>query len=83
MKDLDAATIRTLAQEFAKTQSTAVVVVNLAGNFVVAGPGAVPIAKKLAQGRAGGKDNLAQGSIPGFAAQDTKQAADALRKTLG
>lgn len=82
VKELDATTLRTLAQEFAKTQPTAVVVVNPQGNFVVAGPGAVPIAKKLAAGKAGGKDNLAQGSIPDFAAQDVRQAVDKLKQRL-
>ncbi|HWH09468.1 MAG TPA: hypothetical protein VNX21_09735 [Candidatus Thermoplasmatota archaeon] len=56
--------------------------VNLSGNFVVAGPGAVAIAKKLAEGKAGGKPDLAQGSIPGFSPSDAKQAVDALRKRL-
>ena len=82
VKQVDAATLRTLAQEYAKGQSRAVAVVNLAGNFVVAGPGAVTIAKKLAAGKAGGKDNLAQGSIPDFAATDTASAVSKLKQRL-
>lgn len=82
VKAVDAGTLRTLAVEFAKTAGTAVVVVNLQGSFVVAGPNAVPIAKKLAGGKAGGKPDLAQGSIPEFAPTSVAQAADALKKRL-
>lgn len=52
------------------------------GNFVVAGPNAVPLAKKLAAGRAGGKDQLAQGSVPDFGTPDAKTAVEKLRKLL-
>lgn len=83
VKSLDAGMLRNLAVEFAKGVPHAVVVANLQGNFVVAGPGAVAIAKKLAAGKAGGKDNLAQGSIPDFgAAQDAKQALERIREKL-
>jgi alanyl-tRNA synthetase len=82
VKDLDAALIRTLAQEYAKAQGHAVAVVNLAGVFVVAGPGAVAVAKKLAAGKAGGKPDLAQGSIADFAATQTQQAVEKLRQRL-
>ncbi len=83
VKAVDAGTLRTLAVEFAKGQPNAVALVNLQGNFVVAGPGAVDIAKKLAAGKAGGKPDLAQGSIPDFAAPDAKQAVERLRRLLG
>lgn len=42
----------------------------------------IPIAKKLAAGKAGGKPDLAQGSIPDFAAPDAKAAAEKLRQRL-
>jgi alanyl-tRNA synthetase len=83
VKPVDAGTLRTLAVEYQKQSGgAAVAVVNLQGNFVVAGPGAVPIAKKLAEGKAGGKPELAQGSISGFSPADPKQAVEALRKRL-
>ena len=82
IKAVDAATLRALAVEYAKGQTRAVAVVNLQGNFAIAGPGALAIAKKLAEGKAGGKPDLAQGSIPNFAPSDAKQAVDALRKRL-
>lgn len=82
VKAVDAATLRNLAQEYAKGAQGAVAVVNLQGAFVVAGPGAVPIAKKLAAGKAGGKPDLAQGSIPDFNAPDAKAAAERLAVLL-
>src|SRR5205823_3403776 len=83
VKQVDAGTLRNLAVEYAKQMpGHAVVVANLQGQFVVAGENAVPVAKKLAGGRAGGKPDLAQGSIPEFAPGDAKQAVDALRKRL-
>ena len=83
VKGVDAGTLRSLAQEYAKQAGKAVAVVNPQGQFVVAGAGAVPIAKKLAQGKAGGKPELAQGVIPDFGASDEKQAVEKLRKILG
>lgn len=82
IKAVDAATLRTLAVEFAKGQPNAVAVVNLQGNFVVAGPGAVAIAKKLAAGKAGGKPDLAQGSMPDFVVTEARQAVAKLRERL-
>ena len=82
VKAVDAATLRTLAVEYAKGQTRAVAVVNLQGNFAIAGPGALVIAKKLAEGKAGGKPDLAQGSIAGFTPSDAKQAVEAIRKRL-
>ena len=82
VKQADAATIRGLAQEYAKGAPGTVAVVNPQGNFVVAGPQAVEIAKRLAEGKAGGKADLAQGSIPGFLATDERSAVDRLRKKL-
>jgi alanyl-tRNA synthetase len=83
VKPVDAGTLRSLAQEYAKQMpGHAVVVANLQGHFVVAGESAVAVAKKLAAGKAGGKADLAQGSIPDFAPTDAKQAVDALRKRL-
>ncbi|MEA3198860.1 MAG: alanyl-tRNA synthetase [Thermoplasmata archaeon] len=84
IKPVDAGTLRTLAMEYAKQMpGHAIVVANPHGHFVVAGTNAVAIAKKLAAGRAGGKDNLAQGSIPDFGVGDAKQAVEKLRKLLG
>lgn len=82
VKDVDATTLRNLAQEYAKKTDAAVVVVNLKGNFVVAGPNAVPVAKHLAAGKAGGKAELAQGSMPDFQATNVEQAIEALRKRV-
>ena len=82
VKGVDAGTLRNLAVEYAKGAGSAVAVVNLAGNFAVAGAGALAVAKKLAEGKAGGKPDLAQGSIPGFAPSDARQAVDALKKRL-
>ncbi|HET6405273.1 MAG TPA: alanine--tRNA ligase, partial [Candidatus Thermoplasmatota archaeon] len=81
-KPVDAATLRTLAQEYVKGAGATVCVLNPQGNFVVAGAGAVDIAKALAAGKAGGKGELAQGSIPDFAAQDVAQAVAKLRAKL-
>ena len=82
VKAVDAGTLRNLAVEYAKGAPGAVIVVNLAGNFVVAGPNAVAVAKKLAGGKAGGKPDLAQGSMPDFHAQDARQAVEAVRKRV-
>lgn len=82
VKPVDAATVRNLAVEYAKQSGGTVAVVNLQGSFVVAGQNAVVVAKKLAAGKAGGKPDLAQGSLPDFAAGDARGAVDLLRKRL-
>jgi alanyl-tRNA synthetase len=83
VKAVDAGTLRNLAVEYAKQAGgSAVAVVNLQGNFAVAGPGALAVAKKLAAGKAGGKPDLAQGSIPDFGATDAKQAVEKVRQRL-
>ncbi|HVM45425.1 MAG TPA: DHHA1 domain-containing protein, partial [Candidatus Thermoplasmatota archaeon] len=82
VKPVDAGTLRTLAQEYAKTAGGIVCVFNPAGNFVVAGAAAVDVAKALAAGKAGGKGELAQGSIPDFAAPDARQAVEQLKRRL-
>lgn len=82
VKDVDVTSLRNLAQEYAKQFAGAVAVVNLRGNFVVAGPNAVSIAKKLAAGKAGGKPELAQGNVPDFGATDVVTAVEQLRKRL-
>ncbi|MHB8606631.1 MAG: DHHA1 domain-containing protein, partial [Thermoplasmatota archaeon] len=86
---LDANALRNLAQEASKKSKKTVAIVNAAGQFVVARPEGAPgdagaIAKALAEGKAGGKPDLAQGVVPGVPEGLTGAAlAEWLAKKLG
>jgi alanyl-tRNA synthetase len=77
-KGMDVATLRGIAQSF-PSKGVPILALNLEGQFVAAGPGALELAKKAGEGRAGGKPDLAQGANPKLAANGTK---DAVRKAL-
>ncbi|HWG92358.1 MAG TPA: alanine--tRNA ligase [Candidatus Thermoplasmatota archaeon] len=83
---MDANALRNLAAEYAKNTPKIVAVVAPTGQFIVtrsaeATGNAVPVAKALAEGRAGGKPDLAQGSIPNVAPGTTEaQMVEMLRK---
>jgi alanyl-tRNA synthetase len=79
-KGMDIQTLRGIAQSFPR-KDCPVVAVNLEGQFVVAGPGALEVARLVGEGKAGGKPELAQGANGKLAATSTRgvlQAVSAL-----